>query len=77
MGHSKNLPSVYTIRGLRAAQGFIFLDPASANSWLRQRFPEGVSDHVTIDVAEVVYYGGALGGSTTEDLQQNKLSSKE
>lgn len=77
MGHSKNLPSVYTIRGLRAAQGFIFLDPASAHSWLRQRFPEGVSAHVSIEVAEVVYYGGALGGASTEDLQQIKLNSKE
>jgi hypothetical protein len=60
MSPSKHLPSVYTIRGLRAAQGYIFLDPRSAQRWLRDNLPEGIPEHVRVEVAEIIYYGGAL-----------------
>lgn len=68
MSPSKFLPSVYTIRGLRAAQGLVFLDPRSAQAWLRQKLPEGTPEHVTVEVAEIIYYGGALPAKSTEEL---------
>lgn len=77
MGHSKNLPSVYTIRGLRAFQGLVFLDRISAQQHLNHAIPGDLPEHVTIEPAEVIYYGGSLGGATTEDLQQTKSISKE
>ena len=77
MGNSPSLPSVYTIRGLRVAQGLVFLDPRSAQQWLDANIPQGYAAHVTIEPAEVIYYGGSLGGASTEDLQQIKLSRKE
>ena len=75
MSPSKFLPSVYTIRGLRAAQGCIFLDPRSAFSWLRERFPEGIPEHVSVKPAEVIYYGGHLSSKSTEDLQRERHAS--
>ena len=77
MGHSKHLPSVYTIRGLRTFQGLVFLDKHSAQQYLNHAIPGDLPEHVTIEPAEVIYYGGSLGGASTEDLQHLKLTSKE
>lgn len=72
MSPSKFLPSVYTIRGLRAAQGLIFLDPLSAQGWLHREFPEGIPEHVQVLPAEIIYYGGSLPAKTTEDITNER-----
>lgn len=73
MSPSKFLPSVFTIRGLRAAQGLVFLDDTSARDWLR--FNEiHMGEHIRILPAEVIYYGGGLGSKTTEDLIRERNS---
>lgn len=72
MSPSKFLPSVYTIRGLRAAQGFVFLDQGSALSWLHRTLPEGIPEHVVVDRAEIIYYGGHLDSKSTEDIQRER-----
>ena len=74
MSPSKYLPSVYTIRGLRAAQGLIFLDTRSALAWLRREFPEGIPEHVQVLPAEIIYYGGSLPAKTTEDIQRERVT---
>lgn len=68
---SKFLPSMYTIRGLRAAQGLIFLDILSAESWLYENKIE-LKDHMKIKAAEVIYYGGALKSKTTEEIMLDR-----
>jgi hypothetical protein len=73
IGASRFLPSVYTVRGLRAAQGLVFMDSLSALQWLAQKLPEGIPEHVTVEPAEVIYYGGALASHSTEDLQKKKM----
>lgn len=73
IGYSKFLPSVFTIRGLRAAQGFVFMDEGSAWQWLRNNVPDA-AEHVTVAPAEVIFYGGALGGKTTEDIMKERLT---
>jgi len=68
---SKFLPDVYTIRGLRAAQGLIFKDVFSAQRWLKEKGLE-LKDHWSIEPAEVIYYGSNLTSDmkTTEDAQK-------
>lgn len=56
---SKHLPDVYTIRGLRAAQGVVFKDPLSAVRWLLDRELEP-NEHIQILPAEIIYYGSNL-----------------
>lgn len=75
MSPSKFLPSVYTIRGLRASQGLVFLDPRSAQAWLKENLPEGIPEHVQVVPAEVIYYGGHLDSKTTEDIQRERHAS--
>jgi hypothetical protein len=71
---SKHLPDVYTIRGLRAAQGYVFRDPLSAVRWLKDR---GLTptDHILILPAEVIYYGSNLTVDmrTTEQITLDKV----
>lgn len=74
MSPSKFLPSVYTIRGLRAAQGLIFLDDRSAYEWLRKTLPEGLPEHVKVLPAEIIYYGGHLDSKSMEEIQRERLS---
>lgn len=66
---SKFLPSLYTIRGLRAAQGVIFKDPLSARRWMEE---QGIvpAEHVKVLPAEVIYYGSNLkvDMKTTEEV---------
>lgn len=73
----KHLPSLYTIQGLRAAQGFIFLDRLSAKQWLRDTLGtplETLSPHVVIKPADVIYYGSNIQYEmkTTEDIQKER-----
>jgi hypothetical protein len=72
---SKFLPSVYVIKGLRAAQGLVFLDTRSALQWLTRTLPEGIPEHVGVDVAEIIYYGGHLDSKSTEDIQRERHAS--
>lgn len=70
---NKHLPSLYTIRGLRVAQGLIFKDPLSAHRWMNETLHH-IPDHVTVEPAEVIYYGSnlSLDMKTTEDIQKEK-----
>jgi len=72
-----NLPDVYTIHGLRAAQGFVFKDRLSAKRWLRETLGTPLEDlpsHVVIRPAEVIYYGSNLtvDMKTTEQVRKEK-----
>lgn len=71
---SKHLPSLYTIRGLRVAQGLIFKDPLSAHRWMKENL-DHIPGHVTVEPAEVIYYGSnlSLDMKTTEDIQKEKM----
>ena len=71
---SKFLPDVYTVRGLRAAQGFIFKDVFSAYQWLKE-FYGGAQwpEHIEVLPAEVIYYGSNL----TVDMKSSEQMLKE
>lgn len=75
MSNSKFLPSVYTIRGLPAASGCVFLCPRSAARWLRER---GYQGDFEIAPAEVIYYGSDsnMQMKTTEDLIRERDAAK-
>jgi len=70
---SKFLPDVYTIRGLRAAQGFIFKDVFSAYQWLNENLKCEWPEHIKVLPAEVIYYGSNL----TVDMKSSEQMLKE
>ena len=57
---SQFLPEIYTIRGLRAAQGFVFKDPLTAKQWLKEQGLTEIPFHIQILPATVIYYGSNL-----------------